>query len=296
MKLLRQNGSVWAITNANGLVVAEIHLDSWSQVDEVVLYADSSEQIQLGVLRLAASHVKQYVRHRTTSVFGGLMIAEHANHNLSRESSDHLMNFLMSFSAIPPEINEMDRETIIKTFRSMYIAVTVAVHRQVEDAIEDVINQVGIEGLGYKIISERMAFGNEKAILFAVKKPSNFTFWNSRSKPGGGWDLYIVPSYHPVMNGQESVGMVNGDTDALIRGEAVRSIYCPENAQATDPNKNFGTSWGHVKHPFYATGPTVLFRLSTTKIRSAEGVKELARFIRAALGLDKKYAVASVPL
>ncbi len=114
------------------------------------------------------------------------------------------------------------------------------------------------------------------------------------SKPrSGAYNLHIIPDYHPVMNGVESIGLINGDTDANIPGNAVRSIYCPEDAQASDPSKNFSTSWNHVKHPYYAKGQSFSVRLITTKIRSAEGMEELTQILRSTLGLDKKYVGVS---
>ncbi|KKR37739.1 MAG: hypothetical protein UT69_C0002G0001, partial [Candidatus Yanofskybacteria bacterium GW2011_GWE1_40_10] len=230
-------------------------------------------------------HVRQYVRHRTASAFGGLMVAEHRNHNLTRDDSDRFMDF----STIPSEIQEMNRETLTRGLRELHISVFAAVHRRAEDAISAAIEQVGVAGLKYEVIPQRMIFDTELMVRFTVEEPNSFTFWHSQSRPGGGFDLYIVPAYHPVMNGKESVGMVNGATDAYIRGNAVRSIYCPEDAQATDPSKNFGTSWNHVKHPFYATGRSMAVKLITTKVRSAESMEELTQLLRAALGLDNKY-------
>lgn len=289
LRLTRINDSLWLITTSQtDAVVAEIHLDPWNQVDEVVLHADSSEEIQLEVLRLAFSHAKQYVRHRISPAFGDLAIVEHGNHELTREDSDLFMNF----SAIPPEIKEMDRETIVNEFNAMWVSITVAVHRQVAEAIHAIVCQVGIEDLGYEVVPQKMVFHDEKMVRFSVKEPGSFTFWTSEMKPSGGsFDLHIIPSYHPIMSGQESVGLVNGDTDAYISGHAVKSIYCPEDAQAI--RDSFGATWEHVNHPFRATGRTVKMCLVTTKIRSAEGVNELTQLLRAALGLDKKYVAIS---
>ena len=91
------------------------------------------------------------------------------------------------------------------------------------------------------------------------------------------------------MSGRESVGLVNGGTDSYISGNAVRSIYCPEDAQALDSSNNFGTSWNHVKHPYYAKGQSFRVSLITTKVRSAEGMRELTKLLRAILGLGNEY-------
>jgi len=264
--------------------MAEILLDPWDQVDEIVLYADSSEQVQLEVLRLAASHTRQYVRYRTTPAFYGLMVTEHQNHDLMREDSDRFMDF----SAIPQEIQEMDRETVLRGLRELHISVSVAKYRRSEDAIDAALEQVGV-AIKYEMVPQRTIFDNDMVVRFIVEEPNSFTFWHSQSKPNSGFDLYIVPAYHPVMNGRESVGLVNGGTDSYISGNAVRSIYCPEEALALDSSNNFGTSWNHVKHPYYAKGRSFRLSLITTKVRSAEGMKELTKLLRATLGLDNGY-------
>jgi len=68
----------------------------------------------------------------------------------------------------------------------------------------------------------------------------------------GESDIHVVPSYHPVMSDWTPVGMVNGDTDAYIRGNSIRSIYCPKAARSMRHKKDFGTTWTHVKHPYIA--------------------------------------------
>lgn len=285
---LQQEDRVWIVSKDNP--VAEIHLDYCDQVDEVVLYADSSDEIQLQVLRLVASHAQQFVKNRTVPAMGGIMVAERRNYNLTTADSHRLMNF----GLIPEQIQKLDRETIVKKLRPLRVDVTVAIHKTANEAIQAAVFQVGVPSLRYGLIPQRMAFDNEIALRFTVAKPERFTFWKCESVPTGeGWDLHVVPSYHPVMNGWEAVGMVNGATDAYIRGNAVRSIYCPKAAQSDRHGRNFGTSWNHVKHPFYAVGRSMSVRVITRKMRSREGVEELTKILRAALGQGNKYVEIS---
>ncbi len=267
--------------------VAEIHLDYWHQVGDVVLYADTSPAMQLSVLRLAASHVQQYVKHRTTSAFGGLMVAEHRDPSLTAYDSQRLMSSLFL-----EEGQTLDRETIEKEFRTLNIGVIVAVHRTAGEALQAVIAQVGRPGLQCRRMAHLTYTDNEIKLRFTVAKPDHFIFWKSEWKPGVS-DLHIVPGYHPVMNGGEAVGIVNGATDCYIRGNAVRSIYCPKAARSDRRSRSFGSTWNHVKHPFYAIGRSFSIALITTNIRSREGVKELVELLRGALGEGKRYVEIS---
>lgn len=284
---LQLEGQLWTLL-LEQKPVAEIHLDHWDQVDEIVLYADSADDVQLSVLRLAASHAQQFVKNRRAPAMGALMVAEYRNNSLTAFDSRRLMDF----GLIPEEIQKLDRQTIVKELRPIQVDVIVAVHKTADEALQAAILEVGHPSLRYSLIPQRMIFDNEIRLQFTVAKPDRFIFWKSEWRPGVS-DLHIVPSYHPVMNGCEAVGMVNGSTDAYIGGDAVRSIYCPKAAQSDRNGRNSMSSWNHVKHPFYATGRDMSVRLITTKLRSREGVEELVKLLRAALGQGKRYVEIS---
>lgn len=276
---------VWSISNGEGAPIAEIHLDYLDQVNEVVLYSDSSEENQNQVLQLAASHARQYVRNRRTPVFSGIMIAEHRNNKLTKEDSARLMDF----KKIPEDIAKWDRSTTMEGLRPLGVNVITAVHKTKSEAIDSVISQAGIETLEGIVLSKQAVFSNEVTLKFSVKGPKRFTFWNCMSKPSGGmFDLHIVPSYHPVMKDWTSVGMVNGSTDAYIAGNTIERVFSPEEARS-GREKLLGSSWDHVNHPFYVDGCHIEIVVNASRLRSAEGTEELVNFLRASLNLDNKY-------
>jgi hypothetical protein len=286
---LQLHDRVWIVSNGKGSV-AEIHLDYWGQVGEVVLYADTSHDIQLQVLRLAASHVQKFVRKRTGYGMGDLIDVRSGDINLTIFQSHSLMDF----AYIPEAIQKLDRETIVRELHLLQVHVVIAVHKTVEEAVDAALFRVGVVGLRYSVIRQQSIFDKEIALQFSVNKPDRFIFWKRESIPiGQGWDLHVVPHYHPVMSGWKAIGMVNGTTDAYIGGNAVRSICCPKAAQSDRHGRNFGSSWGRMKHPFYATGRSMGIGLTKTKVRSKEGVEELTELLRASLGLKKQYVEIS---
>ena len=285
---LQRIGSQWLVMDRQDRILAEIGLDHYDQVNEVVIGSFLPEEIRLLVLQLAASHVSQYVKHRVAPVFGGIMTCETSRPELGRIDSDRLMDF----AAITPKIKEMGAEVLIEELNRICRGVIDAVHPSAETAIDAAIKATGVKGLRYDVVELDRLGRDMTTFRFRVKRPRLFAFWNSASTPGSGWDLEIVPDYHPLMLGKKSIAMVNGDTDYHIRGYAVERIFCPTVSQAK-PSSFMSSSWTHVKHPYRAIGRGVDMAISLTRIRSAQGIEELVRILRAALAVDDTYVEIS---
>lgn len=231
-----------------------VHLNYSGEIKEIVISPDVSESVQLNVLRQTVANSK------------------------------HLMSYVSDIEII----NEENLESITKWLRKFNIDIFTAVYENIDEAVSAAVQGVGVEGLKYSVSHRDLSHGN-KVVNFTVGKPNRFIFWKSESVPNGDWDLHVVPPYHPVMNGWTSISMVNGATDANIRGAAIKSIYCPKAAQSDRHGGNFGSSWNHVKHPFYAIGRSMSLEVSPVKVLSSDGVQELIKVLRASLGLDKHY-------
>lgn len=289
MLQLKYLNQLWTIQDKKPASVAEIYLDYEDQVNQVVLNTNASENDQLQVLRLVAHHTQKYVKNRSYPVMGGLMTHKCRNTDLSCEDSRRLMDFTL----ITEEIGKLSREEIIEGLKSIHIDVISAIHPTAVEAIKAAVVSVDVKSLSFQIIPRPMSlFVNELDVRFEVKKPNQFKFWKNESKPSkvcNDWDLHIVPSYHPVMNDWQDVGMVNGDTDAYIRGSAIRSIYCPETARSKTGKELLESTFTHVNHPYKAVGRFVTIRVISTYLRSMEGIGQLTEFLRGALNLNKKY-------
>lgn len=280
--LLKSRSHSWLIDQGGGAYVGEILLDPWDQVERVLVSSTASEVHKLEVLRLAATHVRRYVRFRTTTAFGCLMKAGHRNPALTREDSDRIM----LAADVPNDIKAMSHITLTTKLLELNVDVVVVVHRHEQEAIQEAINETGMP-ISYEI--SRTRFDGLVQVRFKVDMPHVFTFWKGLSKPGQAFDLDIVPAYHPMMNGKSSGGMVNGDTDAFLGNHAIEAIHCPVAAVAGDTSKTLGVTWTHVNHPYYAKGPVFIADISTTKIRSLDGMRKLTEVLRAALELDNQF-------
>ncbi len=240
-------------------IVASVKLDYQQHMREVVLRASTSDEIQLQVLRLVVQRVHQFVRKLTAE-----------------------------------QINKLDRDALTKDLNAVGIDISFALYKDAKEAIDVAVEKAGILHLRYREMQSRRGLDDNLRLEFTVDQPNRFVFWKNESQPSRDYEgLHIVPGYHPVMNGWQEVGLVNGDTDAYIRGSAVRGIYCPSEAQTGNDLQYKGSSWSHVNHPFRAEGQDMQLEVDTTKLRSAEGVDELVQALRASLGLDNRYVAIS---
>jgi hypothetical protein len=141
----------------------------------------------------------------------------------------------------------------------------------------------------FNILPHRETFYGGLIVDFTVEEPEAFIFWRNALVPDHrAWDLYVIPAYHPVMNGRVCFGSVNGDTDEYINRKVITHIYCPNDAKALQ-TKIAISSWGHVNHPFRASGKTFSASLNKRVLLSNAGELELSKVLRAALNLDNSY-------
>lgn len=160
---------------------------------------------------------------------------------------------------------------------------------------DKVRSAVGSSGISIKVLSIAGRFVLNDRCFLEIRSnctKCQFEFWHHLYRPTPGndlVDLYLVPGYHPVMRGSKSIGLVNGDTDAFIRGIAVRSIHSPEDARTRQEGTLFGSTWTHVNHPYCVKGCSFVVEAELASIRGELGISELASIIRAALRLDERF-------
>lgn len=283
LTLHRIGERIWFIATEKGMV-AEIYLDYHNQVDEVVLYADAIDDDRLSVLQLALWHGNAFVRDRTTSAMGGLLCVNRRNPDLSPSDSYRLM----SFKLVPDEIRALNKDLIAQHLRDLGVEVVTVKYLTALAATEQAVREVGVPSLRFKVIPQQLSFRNEHVLEFEVNGPQRFMFWKWLETPADE-GYHLVPPYHPVMTDGEPVGGVNGATDAYLGNKAIHSIYCPKAAQHDRRARNFGSSWNHLNHPFCATGRSFRLAISSTKVRSQEGIEELIKVLQGALNMGSTY-------
>lgn len=265
-------------------LVALIYMDYYEQVHKVVLMPQASPEDELAVLRLAASHVSLYLVHRSYSN-GLLNVSYHQEERSSERSSS-----LMQNKVLVPEIELMDREKILAGLRGAHIEVTKARVSRFERAI-----RLALKGLPVQFNIELFNdLSSESLVTFWVSSPSQFRAWKSVGAGGTSLDLYIVPDYHPDRNrNKEGHFLVNGATDALITGQAIRSVFAPHNFGERKVEGFSFSSWNHPTHPFYVAGSQVKMLIYPSRALSAEGIEEIRSVILALLETGDTYLSVS---
>jgi len=272
--LRKQTSYLWLVFSEDA-PVAEIHLDPFYQVKLVLIEIDVPEDAQTDALRLVLSHALQFAPQRLIlpnmrQSLGALNI----QHPIGRTDSDWLMTDL---DTVPREIAALDKGAVLANLLKLRIGVFTAVHETIEDALRSATAEAGVESLCVAIfVPSRQGILARTYVKFSVKKPSVFTFCKAGSQP--------------VADSLEAF-LINGSTDAHIGGQAIRAIYCP-GASRTGRMSAFG-SWEYVKHPDRALGRSFVVEIDGVKMRTAAGVEETAKLLRAALGLDKTYVAVS---
>lgn len=262
------------------VLIASIGLDPWEQVGKVILMPDITEDETAHVIRLAGSHIRHFVRHRDTPVFAGLMTAEHRDNTLTSAMSHEMLET----QQIADDVKEMELDFIKEMCKQLYIPIIVAVFNTVGEAILSILSDPRLDGkIRYETTEQD--FLSEMGLAVYTDEESGFRFWHSVMI--GGFDLDIVPLYHPVrQEGRSSVGMVNGDTDAFIRGHSVRFIHAPQEALVASSG---WATWSYVNHPYYAKGSTFGMKIVPWELLSQEGADNLKDVLLGALEIDGKY-------
>ncbi len=266
------------------VLVASIGLDPWEQVDKVILMPDITQDETEHVIRLAGSHIRHFVRHRDTPVFGELMRAKHYDNTLTCAMSHEMLET----QQIADDVKEMEVDFIKEMCKQLYIPIIVAVFKTVDEAILSILSDPRLDSKIRYETTEKDFLG-EMGLTVYSEKDSGFRFWHSVMI--GGFDLDVVPLYHPVrQDGRSSVGMINGDTDAYIRGRSVRFIHAPQEALVASSG---WATWSYVNHPYYAKGPTFGMKIIPWELLSQEGADSLKDVLLGALEIDGKYVEVS---
>lgn len=266
-----------------GRQIARLYLDYLGQTQELVLCPEISSEEALEALRLTTSHTLRYVVERRSS--NGIFVLTYTGTYSGQESAE-----MLSDGVVSDEIRLMNANQLVKILKATGVEVIQAKVNTLEEALEIATKDARLTTPVEFEIRRRDTPLSTTRVVFRVKPPARFRAWNSMSKPGSASDLHIIPAYHPVMDDTRvEYWLVNGDTDSLIRGQAICMVYAPGEPQ-TPQNRGFlVSSWVNLRRPYYAEGSEIAVDMSPTKSLSSEGIEEIQSVLLALLEIDKKY-------
>ena len=285
---LSANRKVWSVLMDN-VVMAKFVLDDLGiQIEEIFLLASAPEMFQLETLWLAVSHAIQCANDREIPFLGGLLMTWFRNRPSHKESC-----VFMKFAKTLPEVKGMARKKAIRILRRIGVIVTVVTYDNVASAIDAAIGRLVGVSVAYKFVvldkksvGKLNGFDGSVNVLFTINDKKLFTFWKKLSVPS---ERYIIPRYHPISRGCGVVGAVNGGTNSYSGNTAIDFVYCPSQERMDRHGNGFLGDWVNVGHPYRVQNNKLAVTLNPVKIRSNEGVKGLADFLSAAIGLCDGY-------
>lgn len=162
-------------------------------------------------------------------------------------------------------------------------------YEDITEALAAVLKRVAVKYLSVEVVPHEVGYRDQVYLVFELHSKHEFTFWKSEWAPDPETEnLYIVPDYHPCMLGKKPIHMINGDTNYRTHGYSVVSVESPVESRA-EMEKPRGCSWTHMKHPFHAKGTAIAVMVHSGLLRTKDGVRELSRFLLAALGKTDEF-------
>lgn len=274
----------WQIT-ASGKVVARIYTDYKNQVEKIVMY-DSDPLIRRRVKELALSHAIQFVMERPIISREILALAP------KRELWQYNFVQMMGADMIPEGVERLSDELLDK-----YLAVFAVVAEGGFGNLAEMLKSLQAEikdAFGISITVRSITsnlIGDKVGITITSDQP--FKFWKSVDSYSRDDEsrLYITPPYHPTVNGKKHFCLINGSTDYYIGGQesGITTVHAPFESRRETARSAFGSTWGAVKHPFYAEGETFSMEICPVLCLTQKGYRTLFNFLAAALNQGDGY-------
>lgn len=287
-KIVKVNKNRWDIVRET-TVIAQLHLDYNSQVNKIVLM-NSEPVIRRSIKELALSHAIQFVIHRSPLPHNLLaMVPE-------RDFREHTCENMMSFQMIPPGIKKLSDDELDK-FLGLFATVVEGMFSSPEEMLQSLLEKIyNNKKVFLRVRDAKWSHMDNEMIIVTFESWSDVSFkaWNCSGEPNSSWKLHFSAPYYPSITGKKSFCMINGSTDAYIRGGdcGIHRVFSPEESRV-EGESMFGSTWSKMKHPFYAEGKTLGVEFSSTLCMSKSGYDTLYDFLLAALNLSDGYVSIS---
>lgn len=278
---LRGPNRNWLIVNHDRPIVV-LNMDDMEQLTSVTFLPTIIFEEMITILRMAYSHAISYVVERKPSKL---------LRNVSRRLSGDLETSADMLREDPlPETAGFDLAQLMEALNEIGIEVITTEVNMVEVILESVVADPRIT-VPVTFTLGTVDFRNIHTVTFKVDSPAKFRGWHNVLSSMS--NLYIVPAYHPGLDqGKKSQGLINGHTNALIRGDAVEEIMCP-NYGGVELSYLVMSGWSTVSHPFYAEGSEVTFEVKPDKLLSTKGTEEVKTLLLALLELENTYMLVN---
>jgi hypothetical protein len=208
--------------------------------------------------------------------------------------SEILSAAILQDSVVLENVAEMDMPTLKEALHHTNVEVVSAAVLTVEEAIETALSDPRLQALPVvHMVGRQSQASRLQHVAFSVDQPAQFRIWHNVGEPGSAFDLYIVPAYHPDMTNKTCVGLINGSTDALVRGKAIKSISAPPASCDGYRGGLWSASWNYVTHPYYGAGSMIMIQVSPTEVLSSEGIAEIRTILLAMLEQEDTYVSVS---
>lgn len=295
--ITEKKGDRFWVVKENGVYLAGICLDYFCQISEII-FRTADPDLRRAIKQLAVWHVVQFQVCRSSPIGDSVLNSTLKGLRLTGEDSDALMRF----EIVPERVKNLETRELDKYLARANVCLVEGDYPSMTyvllKATEYIERAHGIK-LMYSATRSTLG-GMNFDLTFRITGDQMFCVWKSVNTPNKHYDssssswLHICPSYHPCFTGAESVGLINGDTDAFIgrHNLGIDSITSPQESR-TSEKQLLSATWSHVNHPFYCEGRTLGMRVSFARLLSEQSYQLLLSILLGALNLENKYLEVS---
>lgn len=283
---------IWEIRDFDGLIIGCFVMNYRYEVEKVLFWTQDKAQ-RLEISQLCLWHALTYQNDRCFYLSESLRRFARTVHPANINESNRAMNF----DQIPAEIKKLSQKAIteIVTDRNKVEFIDIQFDSP-QAALAHVTSKI-LAKYGVVVKAEIVEHGGRLIPLdsfpvkFTLESDHIFKIWKCVDQPYEGRlrdsNLHTTPVYHPCYSGAKRHGLINGSTDSYIQSKTIDYLYSPEEARTESASgRMLSSTWGPMKHPFYAEGKTLSMGVNCFHILSAKGVEEIYNALASALQLQ----------
>jgi len=286
------NERIWAIIASDAQTIAWFVMNYSYEVEKVLFWTQDKAQ-RLEISQLCLWHALSYQNDRRFCLSDSLRRFARTVHPANMNKSD----LAMDFDQIPEEVKKLSQKVITEILTDSDKVEFIDIEF---DGPQAALAHVASKILAkYEVVVKaeivergaRLLPLDSFLVKFTLESDHNFKIWNCVDQPYKGRlrdsNLHTTPVYHPCYSGSKRHGLINGATDSYIQSKTIDNLYSPEEARTEAASgRIWGSTWGPMKHPFYAEGKTLSMDVDCFHILSAKGVEEIYNALTSALKLN----------